>query len=817
MKASPLALAALLSASSSGLAWSFAPIPSTRGTAVISSTTMAFSRTPLHGAQQSCISRRSNISHLEMAGAGFLGQEADDEDSDDEDWDSDDDDDDDGGLRSSRSKYSADSLTSSLIPPGAKIDPWDPNPTIKPRPGRYGFTNELAERAPDSELKQTMTPEERKENLAVMRQIKKNDLEDLRIRKDHAGWVEANNDLKRRENADPWYGLNERMREAVMMDEQDDVTYLQSLIDSLGGPPPGIDVGPRGFVVATEIYDVPMSASRAASMLERQVTEERQKRGRAMAAERKKNLLAEKKAWEDMMRNPGMREDKEAAERRERMMERLRDEIDEDTKKRQERAKEILGKMPDIEEVTPQSALEQAVKEARSEVKRLRKLRASGKGLGEVSDEADLTYAFDDDDMNTSTADDDDELEARPKSGADKAREAADRAASGGRPRLPGDADVTRGEIDIEVKSTSKASSGPLTVEVSSNYNTEQSDPPMRKHCFQYTIRITNDSKTDTVQLLSRRFEIQTVGSSMKDVVQGEGVTGRQPILKPGEVFEYTSTAPLSVRPIGTTEIAARMRGEYRYITLQDGQDTATTEQVGNGGDAGAELAMFHFVFPEEQRVKPFKPSDDEDEEDDDDDEPPATPAPKSSASSAKTATPPPAPKSSASPASTLPGDSDMTSGDIAIAISDSSNTLTDGVRVQVTSTYRPERSDMGMQKHCFAYNIRITNESPSQAIQLVSRRFEIQTIGSTNKDVVQGPGVTGRQPILKPGESFEYTSTAPLSVRPMMEKTPVVARMAGEYNFVLLGEDGTTPLSSTPLQAKLGMFHFILPAMEGV
>eukprot|EP00957_Ditylum_brightwellii_P045084 3419276-Ditylum_brightwellii.AAC.1 len=62
---------------------------------------MAFSRTPLHGAQQSCISRRSNISHLEMAGAGFLGQEADDEDSDDEDWDSDDDDDDDGGLRSS--------------------------------------------------------------------------------------------------------------------------------------------------------------------------------------------------------------------------------------------------------------------------------------------------------------------------------------------------------------------------------------------------------------------------------------------------------------------------------------------------------------------------------------------------------------------------------------------------------------------------------------------------------------------------------------------------------------------------------------------
>mmetsp|Transcript_15787 Transcript_15787/g.21661 ORF Transcript_15787/g.21661 Transcript_15787/m.21661 type:complete len:811 (-) Transcript_15787:321-2753(-) len=810
MKASPLALSAVLAASSSSLVWSFAPT-TTRRTTV---TSLAFSRT-----QQSCLSRRGNFSRLEMAGAGFLGQEAADDEDEDSDWDSDDDDDDDD-LRTGRSSYGAESLASSLMPPGAKLDPWDPNPMIKPRPGRYGFTNEIAERMPDSELKQTMSPEERKENLSVMRQIKKNDLEDLRIRKDHAGWVEANNDLKRRETADPWYGLNERMREAVQMNEEEDITYIQSLIDKLGGPPPGIEVGPRGFALATEIYDIPMSASRAASMLERQVTEERQKRGRAMAQERKKNLLAEKKAWEEMMRNPGLREDKEAAERRERMMERLRDEIDEDTKKKQERAKEILGKMPEMEEVTPQSALEQAVEDARAEVKRLRKLRASGAGLGEVSDEADLTYAFDDDDMGSLSAGDDDDLEARPMSGADKAREEADRAASGGRPRLPGDPDVTRGEIDIEVKSTSKASSGPLTVEVSSNYNTEQSDPPMRKHCFQYTIRITNDSETETVQLLSRRFEIQTVGSSMKDVVQGEGVTGRQPTLKPGEVFEYTSTAPLSVRPIGTTEIAARMRGEYKYVILKEGQDTATPEEVSNGGDAGAELAMFHFVFPEEQRVKPFRPAENDEDEEDDEDEAPATPAPKAASSSSATAsaaTPPPAAAASSSPASTLPGDSDMTSGDITMAVSDTSNTLTDGVRVQVTSTYRPERSDMAQQKHCFAYNIRITNESPSQAIQLVSRRFEIQTIGSANKDVVQGPGVTGRQPILKPGESFEYTSTAPLSVRPMTEKTPVVARMAGEYNFVLLGEDGTTPLSSTPLQAKLGMFHFVLPALEGV
>jgi hypothetical protein len=47
-----------------------------------------------------------------------------------------------------------------------------------------------------------------------------------------------------------------------------------------------------------------------------------------------------------------------------------------------------------------------------------------------------------------------------------------------------------------------------------------------------------------------------------------------------------------------------------------------------------------------------------------------------------------------------------------------------------------------------------------------------------------------------------------------MLNKTPVVARMQGEYNFVVLADDGTTPMSSTPMKAKLGMFHFILPAL---
>lgn len=768
MKSSNLALAALLS-QSAGLLFTDAFTPSSFVRPHAAAVSIH------HDLVTPVVSVRGNV-NLSMSTGSYLGMDDDeDEDEDDEDEDYDDEDDE---LVASRYSGAKSPFT------GLKLDPWDPNPLIKPRPSRY-FKDEV-EVIPDDQLTQVMSEDERKENLAVMRQIRKSDLPDLRMRKDHAGWVEANNDLKRRYARDPWFGVNERLRDAIQLGEPEDkISYLMDLANKLGGPPPGIEVGAKGYAVHTEIYDIGISATRAASMLDREIRTDRAARGRAMMAERRKNLEKAQQQYEEDMRFPGLREDKEAKERRERTMRRLMGEIEEDNKKKRERAKDILGKLPE----TPESrtkAMEKALKDARDEVKKIRREQ--------------LGRAAEDEDESISTG------ASSANSSAAKAREAAAAEAAGGRPRLPGDDDVTRGEIPFEVKSTSSTVTGPLQVEVSCVYNKEQSDPPMRKHCFQYTIRITNNSPTDTIQLLGRRFEIQTVGSSMKDVVQGEGVTGRTPILKPGEVFEYTSTAPLSVRPIGTTIIAARMSGEYRYVTLAPGQETATEEQLQSGGESTAELGTFHFIFPEDQRVKPFRADDDDDEEEEEDDD---------DDTDSKASAAPAARSASSTPASTLPGDDDMKTGDISIPMNDSSEMVSEDVKVAVTSSYRPERSDAALDKHCFAYNIRITNES-KQPIQLVSRRFEIQTIGSENKDVVQGPGVTGRQPILKPGESFEYTSTAPISVKPMLEKTPIVARMRGEYNFVILGDDGTTPLSSTPLQAMLGMFHFILPALAG-
>mmetsp|Transcript_39550 Transcript_39550/g.112151 ORF Transcript_39550/g.112151 Transcript_39550/m.112151 type:complete len:775 (-) Transcript_39550:101-2425(-) len=774
MKSTAFAVSAFLAQAMTGpFVGAFTPVSFQQRASAVVSTRSSSNHVPSVGRFE------FNLSMSTADSGSYLGMDDEDDDEDDDD----DEDLDDDELVSSRYSGAKSPFT------GLKLDPWDPNPLIKPRPSRY--FKEDTETVPDDQLVQTMSDDERKENLAVMRQIRKSDLPDLRMRKDHAGWVEANNDLKRRYGRDPWFGVNERLRDAVLLgDPEEKIDQLKALAAKLGGPPKGIEVGTKGYAVHTEIYDINMSPTRAASMLERELRTERAARGRAMMAERRKNMEKAQQQYEEDMQNPGLREDKEAKERRERTMRRLMGEIEEDNKKKRERAKDILGKLPETPE-NRTKAMEKALQEARDDFKKIRREQL---GKSPAGDKAELAAAG---------------AASGSGSSASRAREAAAAEAAGGRPRLPGDDDVTRGEIDTAVEPASSTTTGPLLVEVSSVYNKEQSDPPMRKHCFQYTIRITNNSPTDTIQLLGRRFEIQTVGSSMKDVVQGEGVTGRTPILKPGETFEYTSTAPLSVRPIGTTIIAARMRGEYRYVTLAEGQETASEEQIKAGGESTADLATFHFIFPDDQRVKPFRAEDEEedDEDDDEDDEPTAV---AKEASAARPASTP-----SAAPASTLPGDQDMKTGDISSPFTDSSETVSENVKVAVTSSYRPERSDAGLDKHCFAYNIRITNES-KQPIQLVSRRFEIQTIGSDNKDVVQGPGVTGRQPILKPGESFEYTSTAPLSVKPLLEKTPVVARMQGEYNFVILGDDGSTPLSSNPLQAKLGMFHFILPALTG-
>ena len=76
---------------------------------------------------------------------------------------------------------------------------------------------------------------------------------------------------------------------------------------------------------------------------------------------------------------------------------------------------------------------------------------------------------------------------------------------------------------------------------------------------FAYRVRIENHGY-ETVQLLKRHWII-TDGDGQVRHVEGEGVVGEQPVLKPGESFEYTSGCPLST-PVGT------MRGSYQMQTV---------------------------------------------------------------------------------------------------------------------------------------------------------------------------------------------------------------------------------------------------------
>ena len=105
---------------------------------------------------------------------------------------------------------------------------------------------------------------------------------------------------------------------------------------------------------------------------------------------------------------------------------------------------------------------------------------------------------------------------------------------------------------------TSEAMTNNVRVEVESRYAPEQSQPFQNQWFFHYTVRITNEGD-ETVQLLSRHWIITDGGGQIREV-RGSGVVGEQPILAPGECFQYTSGCPLET----STGI---MRGTYQMVS----------------------------------------------------------------------------------------------------------------------------------------------------------------------------------------------------------------------------------------------------------
>jgi ApaG protein len=85
----------------------------------------------------------------------------------------------------------------------------------------------------------------------------------------------------------------------------------------------------------------------------------------------------------------------------------------------------------------------------------------------------------------------------------------------------------------------------------------------------------------------------------------------------------------------------------------------------------------------------------------------------------------------------------------------------TRGIAVSVEPTYLETRSSPDSSQYFWAYRVIIENQGP-ETVQLLSRHWMI-TKARGELTEVKGPGVVGEQPILKPGESFDHTSGAPL------------------------------------------------------
>ncbi len=103
------------------------------------------------------------------------------------------------------------------------------------------------------------------------------------------------------------------------------------------------------------------------------------------------------------------------------------------------------------------------------------------------------------------------------------------------------------------------------------------------------------------------------------------------------------------------------------------------------------------------------------------------------------------------------------------------SDCVTKGIRVVARGFHVPERSNPAESYFFFAYTIRVSNEGDEGA-QLLSRHWIISGPDGPIGEV-KGDGVVGEQPVLEPGQSFEYTSFCPL-------QTPL-GSMHGTYQLV--------------------------------
>ncbi len=113
--------------------------------------------------------------------------------------------------------------------------------------------------------------------------------------------------------------------------------------------------------------------------------------------------------------------------------------------------------------------------------------------------------------------------------------------------------------------------------------------------------------------------------------------------------------------------------------------------------------------------------------------------------------------------------------------MSSGSTSTTRGIRIDVEPHYLEHRSRPEANLWMHAYTVQIVNEGPF-TVQLRTRHWVITNAKGVEQHV-RGPGVVGEEPILAPGEHFEYTSGCPLD-------TPV-GTMHGSFQMEIIGAGG--------------------------
>jgi len=109
-----------------------------------------------------------------------------------------------------------------------------------------------------------------------------------------------------------------------------------------------------------------------------------------------------------------------------------------------------------------------------------------------------------------------------------------------------------------------RAVTADIEVTVRTFFLEDQSDPERGQWAWAYQVRIENRGR-ETVQLLRRTWRITDAHGRMQ-IVQGAGVVGEQPVLEPGDAFEYTSGTPLETA-------SGFMVGTYHMVRTASAQE----------------------------------------------------------------------------------------------------------------------------------------------------------------------------------------------------------------------------------------------------